>query len=216
MRFIQTLRFLLLFALAQQAAPAITARAAGQTVSGRVSISGTADAPNFASAELAFAYASDSIPVGDPTGTWFTLQTFTQPVQASALATWDTSLVTDGDYILRLRVFSQDGSTQDFTVTDLHVRNAVVPPTATPTQIPTATSTIPPTDEAIFLQPTIATPLPTAKPVTVSSSGPQPTPLPVNPAAITTESIYFYLARGALLALILFIVLGIFLRLRRN
>jgi len=144
------------------------------------------------------------------------LQTFTQPVQASALASWDTSLVTDGDYILRLRVFSQDGTSQDFTVTDLHVRNAVVPPTVTPTQVPAVISTIPPTDEALFLQPTIAAPLPTAKPVTVPSSGSQPTPLPANPAAITTESIYFYLARGALLALILFIVLGIFLRLRRN
>lgn len=210
MRFIQTLRFLLVFALAQQAAPAITAPVTGQTVSGQVSISGTADAPDFASAELAFAYASD------PTGTWFTLQTFTQPVQDSALATWDTSLVSDGDYTLRLRVFSQDGSSQDVTVTDLHIRNAVVPPTATPTQIPTATPTALPTDEAIFLQPTIDAPLPTTKPATVSSSGPQPTPLPANPAALTTESIYFYLARGAILALILFIVLGIFLRLRRN
>lgn len=211
MRFIQTLRFFLLFALVQQATPAITAPLTGQTVSGQVSISGTADAPNFASAELAFAYAPD------PTGTWFTLQTFTQPVLDSTLVAWDTTLVTDGDYILRLRVFSQDGSRQDFTVTDLHVRNAVVPPTATPTQIQTETPTAPalPTDEA-FSPPTLTTPLPTAKPVTVSSSAPQPTPLPANPAALTLDSIYSNFGRGAILALILFLVLGIFLRLRRN
>jgi hypothetical protein len=38
--------------------------------------------------------------------------------------------------------------------------------------------------------------------------------LPANPAALTADAIYFDLARGALLALILFIVLGIFLRFR--
>ena len=171
---------------------------------------GTADAPNFASAELALAYTSDS------TGTWFTLQTFTQPVQNSTLADWDTTLITDGDYTLRLRVLSLDGSFQDFTVTDLHVRNAVVPPTATPTQPPTATPTVLPTGEAFTPQAPLPTPLPTEKPVTVSSSVSQPTPLPANPAALTTDSIFSNFGRGAILALILFIVLGIFLRLRHN
>ena len=214
MRFIQTLRFFLLFALVQQAAPAITAPLTGQTVAGQISIFGTADAPNFASAELAFAYASD------PTETWFALQTFTQPVQASALATWDTSLLTDGDYSLRLRIFLQDGTSQDVTVTDLHVNNSVAPPTAmvTPTQLPTATVTASPlpTDETFATPSTLSTPFPTETPVAVSTSAPQPTPLPANPAALTPDSIYSNLGRGALLALILFLVLGIFLRLRHN
>jgi hypothetical protein len=212
MRFIQTLQLLLVFVLTQQTASVITTPVTGQTVSGQVSISGTADAPNFASAELAFAYASDA------TGTWFTLQTFAQPVQNSTLATWDTSLLTDGDYTLRLRVILQDGTSQDVTVTDLHVRNAVVPPTAavTPTQLPTATATASPLPiNETFATPSIlSTPLPTETPIAVSTSAPQPTPLPANPAALTTDSIYFYLIRGALLALILFIVLGIFLRFR--
>jgi len=209
MRFIQALQVFLLFVAAQPAVVTITSPVTGQTVSGQISIVGTADAPNFVSAELAFAYASDS------TGTWFTLQTFTQPVQASALAAWDTSLVTDGDYTLRLRVILQDGTSQDFTVTDLHIRNTVVPPTATP--IPSATvATVPPTDESFIPPPTLTTPPPTLEPVSVSSGSSQPTPLPANPAALTTDSIYSNFGRGAILALILFIVLGIFLRLRRN
>ena len=48
----------------------------------------------------------------------------------STLATWDTTSITDGDYILRLRVFFQDGSSQDVIVS-VTVRNEAVP-TATP------------------------------------------------------------------------------------
>ncbi|MBI5294829.1 MAG: hypothetical protein HY869_05090 [Chloroflexi bacterium] len=213
MRLLQAFQaFLLIFAL-QQGAPAISAPLAGETLSGQVVITGTVDAPNFASAELAFAFASD------PTGTWFRLEAFTQPVQESALAAWDTTQISDGEYSLRLRVYSQDGSFQDFTVTGLMVRNAAVPATATPTLAPMLEPTValPTATEPPIVVVTVGDePQSTATPVPVSPSGPTPQPLPANPAAISVEEINFYLIRGALLALALVVVIGIFLRLRRN
>ncbi len=211
MRLFQAFQALLLLFALQQGAPAISVPLAGDTLSGQVVITGTVDAPNFASAELAFAFASD------PTGTWFRLEAFTQPVQESALAAWDTTQISDGEYSLRLRVYSQDGSFQDFTVTGLMVRNAAatVTPTLTPVLEPT------PALQAVTEPPIVVVtvgdePLSMATPVPVSLSGPTPEPLPANPAAIRVDEINYYLMRGALLALALFVVIGIFLRLRRN
>ena len=205
MRFFSVLQvFLLVFAL-QQGAPAISVPVAGQTLSGQVSVVGTADAPNFASAELAFAYAAD------PTGTWFLLARPTQPVQESTLAAWDTTQISDGEYSLRLRVYSQDGTFQDFTVTGLQVRNNAPP--ATPTSQPAETVPASTEESPLVVE---SAPAPTASPAPVSPSGPTPEPLPANPAALRVDQINFYLMRGALLAFAVFVVLGLFLRLRRN
>ena len=69
----------------------------------------------------------------NPADSWFTIQTFPQPVTNPTLAVWDTTTVTDGDYVLHLRVFLQDGSTQDVVVSDLKIRNDVPIATVTPT-----------------------------------------------------------------------------------
>src|ERR1700690_2392778 len=90
--------------------PVISAPTAGQILQGQVSIIGTTDIPNFASAQLDFTYASDS------TGSWFLIQTFAQPVSNSTLAVWDTASISDGDYSLRLRVTLLDGSFQAVAV----------------------------------------------------------------------------------------------------
>lgn len=210
MRFFSLLQAFLLVLALQQGAPAISVPVAGQTLSGQVSVIGTADAPNFASAELAFAYAADL------TGTWFPLARLTQPVQESTLAAWDTTQISDGEYSLRLRVYSQDGTFQDFTVTSLQVQNSAPP--ATPTSVPATSQpagVVPAfTEEAPLV--VESAPVPTASPAPVSPSGPTPEPLPANPAALRVDQINFYLMRGALLALALFIVIGLFLRLRRN
>ena len=192
--------FLLFFALAvQQSAPVIHAPAAGQTLQGKVDISGTADAPNFASAELAFAYVSG------PADNWFTIQTFAQPVLDAALASWDTSLISDGDYNLRLRVTSLDGSFQDVIVADLHVRNytTVTPASAAMTETSTALPTLPSAEAALTEAPT-QTPHPT------------PTQLPPNPASLTAAEIYASVWRGAFVIAFLFIAFGLLTRLRRS
>lgn len=210
MRFFQAFHAFLLILALQQGGAAISAPLTGDILSGQVSILGTADAPNFASAELAFSYASD------PTGTWFLIQSLSQPAQDSLLAAWDTTQISDGEYSLRLRIYSQDGSFQDFTVAGLIVQNAAPPATATPTLAPALEPTPAPppaTEESIFIAPAAEeSSLPTAAPV--FSSGPTPQPLPANPATLSVDQINFQLIRGALLALILFIVLGLLLKFR--
>ena len=78
--------------------------ASDDVLRGVVQIEGTADAPDFASADLAFAYDSDE------TNTWFLIAEIDQPVSNAALGTWDTSAISDGDYVLRLRVSSLAGT----------------------------------------------------------------------------------------------------------
>src|SRR5512138_984404 len=129
--FFSLIPMLFLVVFAQDASSvAITSPAPGDVLRGQVNIIGSTNTPDFVSAQLDFAYASDA------TGTWFPIQTLSQPVFDSPLYTWDTTSITDGDYILRLRVFLGDGTYQEVTV-PITVGNEVQP--ATPTPVPTAT-----------------------------------------------------------------------------
>jgi len=176
----------------------ITSPISGDVIRGQVPITGNMDVPNFASAELAFSYASH------PADSWFTIQTFPQSVKDSTLATWDTTALTDGDYILHLRVILQDGSSQDVVASDIKVRNDSLPLTETPTATESAGSVVNP----LYT--------PTVQPDTPLPSFPSSTPLPINPASVTSSSIYSNFERGALMAFVFFIVFFLLLRLRKD
>jgi hypothetical protein len=199
------LRFLLLFILfltaAQEAPPlAITSPAPDEVLRGPVTITGKVDAPGFISAQLDFAYASN------PTDTWFTIQAFSQPMVDSTLAVWDTTSITDGDYVLRLRVSFGDGTFQEVTV-PIKVGNDL--PVTTPTVEPTAT----PADEILL----IPTPfLLAASPTPTDLPRPTPTRLPANPVSLRQNQIYASLGRGALVILGLFAIAGLIIRVRRD
>ena len=190
---------LLLMIAAQDSPPvAISSPAPNEALRGQVNIIGSTDLPDFVSAQLDFSYASS------PAETWFPLQTLSQPVFDSPLYTWDTTAITDGSYILRLRVFAGDNSMQELTV-PITVQNDTVPiPTATPTAAP---------DEVTVLIPTpfllAASPTPTELP------HPTPSPLPANPVALEQKQIYTSLGRGALVILGLFAFAGLIVRFRR-
>ncbi len=199
------LPLILLTIVAQTAAQttppvAITSPAAGETLRGQVTVTGNLDIPTFASAQLEFGYASN------PTDTWFTIQAFSEPVVNSTLAVWDTTSITDGDYILRLRVDFEDGTFRETTV-PVKVGNDILP---TPV-LPTPTSTL---EAAAVLVPTpfllAASPTPTEVP------RPTPTALPANPASLRQNEIYLSLGRGALVILGLFALAGIIIRVRRS
>lgn len=195
--FLPILSFLL---AAQDAAPiAITSPAPGEAVRGQLNIIGSTNAPDFVSAQLDFSYASAEA------GTWFPLQALSQSVFDSPLYTWDTTMITDGDYILRLRVFLADGSFQEVTV-PITLQNDVAP--ATPTPMPTSTP-----DPLTLLMPTpfllAASPTPTDLP------RPTPTALPENPVSLNDNEIYASLGRGALVILGLFALAGLIVRIRR-
>ncbi len=198
----QSYRFLFIFAVwillnnrlvspQTEPEPEITSPRPGEALQGLVPITGSDNLPGFVSSEIAFAYSSET------TSSWFLVATIDHPVIAGMLATWDTASITDGNYILRLRVQLNDGSFRDVTVQNLRVRNYT--PVETPTPGPTA---IKPT-----LVPTLtltATPFPT------------PTPLPTNQAILTTTDLSMSIGVGGLGAVVLFAVLGIYLWLRRK
>jgi hypothetical protein len=196
------LPFMLLLIAAQDSAPlAISSPAPEEALRGEVTITGSMAVPGFVLAQLDFAYATAS----QPTDSWFSIQTFSEPIADSALAVWDTTSISDGNYVLRLRVILADNTFQEVTVpvsvvNDLPLSTpTAVPPTATPeiaVQIPTS-----------FLLAASSTPtdLPRAT----------PTMLPANPAALGGNQIYGSLGRGALVMIGLFIFAGLIVRLRR-
>lgn len=192
---------LVLLLLAAQDTPpvAITSPAPGTAIRGEVTVTGTTDIPGFTNSKLDFSYASN------PTDTWFALQTSTQPVVDSPLALWDTTLISDGDYILRLRVFVEDGTFQEAAV-PVKVQNDT--PFVTPTPVVTATP-----DKLNVGLPTpflvAASPTPTLTP------RPTPTPLPTNAVSMNQIAVYTSLGRGALVIIGLFAFVGLVLRFRR-
>jgi hypothetical protein len=196
----QSLTFLVLFLIAAQDTPpvAITSPLPDELLRGQVTITGRVDLPSFLAAQLDFAYASN------PTDTWFNIQTYLQPMTDSTLAVWDTTSITDGDYMLRLRVNLEDGSVQEVTV-PIKIGNDLLP---SPTPEPTAT----PEPETVL----IPTPfLLAASPTPTDLPRPTPTPLPTNPVSLKQNQIYASLGRGALVILGLFALAGLIIRVRR-
>jgi hypothetical protein len=171
--------------------PVITTLQAGDVLQGISTINVSNNLSGFTSSEVAFAYT------GDPTGTWFLIAQNNQPIDDGTLATWDTTTISDGNYILRLRVFLSDGSFHDATVPNLRVRNYT--PIETPTPAPTPLqATVIPTDT-----PTI-TPYPT------------PTTLPKNPAILTPTDVSISIGYGGVAAVIILVLVGFYLWLRRK
>lgn len=196
----QSLLFLVLFLIAAQDTPpvAITSPLPDELLRGQVTITGKVDLPSFLAAQLDFAYASN------PTDTWFNIQTYLQPMTDSTLAVWDTTAITDGDYVLRLRVNLEDGSAQEVTV-PIKIGNDLLP---SPTPEPTAT----PEPETVL----IPTPfLLAASPTPTDLPRPTPTALPTNPVSLEQNQIYASLGRGALVILGLFALAGLIIRVRR-
>jgi hypothetical protein len=174
-----------------QVGPMIISPRQGDVLQGVVIIKGTTDVAKFYSAEVEFAYA------GDPTTTWFLIATSSQRVNLDILATWDTTTITDGNYVLRVRVFLKNGDTLDVLVPNLRVRNYT--PVETPTPAPTA------------LQATV-TPTPTM----TLTPFPSPTLLPHNSAVLTPVDVSKSIFYGGVGAVIFLIVLSIYLGLRRR
>jgi hypothetical protein len=194
-----SLLLVLLFLAAQDSPPVvITSPAPNELLRGQVNITGKVDVPSFTSARLDFAYASN------PTDTWFNIQAFSQPIADSTLAVWDTTSITDGEYILRLRVNFEDGTFQEATI-PIQVGNDVLP-----TQTPEPTATL---EQETVLIPTpfllAVSPTPTDLP------RPTPTALPANPVSLGQTQIYTSLGRGALVILGLFAIAGLIIRIRR-
>lgn len=159
-----------------------TSPADGDVLQGEVQIRGTAAGAAFASAELSFAY------VDDPTETWFRLAELLVPVENGDLSVWNTTSVSDGEYLLRLKLVNLDGTQQEARVR-IQIRNYTEAVVVTPTQEPTSPPPMQ-VDTPVVIQ---------ASPTTgVIAAAITPTPLPSNPASLTPTAVLGGFWRGAL------------------
>jgi hypothetical protein len=170
--------------------PGIISPASGDVIRGVVTIEGSTDINNFQFSEISFAYPEN------PTDTWFLIAESQQPVEQGTLALWDTTVITDGNYILRLRIYFIDTTQFEMIVEGLRVRNY------SPVETPTLQSTSVPV---------------TSSPTSTCTDTPQPTPslFPGNPMEVTFDKVTSAIAYGAFAAVLILVLLGCLFRIRR-
>jgi hypothetical protein len=171
----------------------------GEAIQGLVQISGTTIIDGFSSFELSFSFENDS------TNTWFLINRSQEPVDNDVLGEWDTSVLSDGDYALKLSINRLENSPIIVLVEGIRVRNYSPIETGFPTEVPTAISSAQ-TKNA-----------PTTSPPT-NTSAPQftPTPLFKNSAEIAPLQIYSSVRRGAIIAALILGILGLYAASRRR
>lgn len=183
----------------------ITSPQTGDTVSGVVTIIGSVSSPGFRSYSLEV--APDPSLSDRP---WAPVQgAVGQQVQDGVLGVWDTTELTDGRYILRLRMARNEDVPVDFEVRLLVANSTPTPlPPASPTLEPQAigSATVGPSPTSLIEQPPTRTPRPTATP-----GGPTATPDPLSPeqSPLGRRRLQRAATVGFLVALAGFLLLGI-------
>jgi hypothetical protein len=157
----------------QGAIGVITSPKPGTAVRGSVSIEGTATHADFWKYEVHYGRGAS------PSGWVLIGDVHTTSVTNGRLEVWNTGLVPDGVYTLRVRVVRKDGNYEDFFARDIRVANT------TPTDTPT------PSETATPLAPATATPLPASPTVLIDQpkrETPSPSPSATRPAAMATAT----------------------------
>jgi hypothetical protein len=126
------------------------------------------------------------------------------------LALWDTTVIPDGLYSLRLRVVRVDGNYNEYFVRGVQVVNARPTETPTPEDTPTPeepTETPAPTPTVVIAVPTVASPTPRP------TDTPLPTALPTataEPVDLPFQSVSDAVCRGAGITVAVFAGIGLF------
>ena len=158
----------------QGAEAVITSPRDRAVVRDKVSIRGTATHPEFWKYEVAYG------PEPNPSDQWILIGAVHEnQVVDNVLETWDTTLLPDGNYSVRLRVVRRDGNYQEYFVREIAVANTVPTDTPTPEVTPTPTETptpLPPTPTIIIELPLL--PSPTFQPLPTAAQVIRPTPTP--------------------------------------
>jgi hypothetical protein len=196
---VYTILFLGLFPIAQRTSHqqgdrvVIVSPQTNQVLQGVVVISGSSSVDYFQSSEVSFSYNND------PTDTWFLIRLNDQEVKDGTLATWDTTILADHIYTLRLRVNTSIGSVKEIKVKNLYVRNYSMIETKTPEQIPSMNQRM--------IIPTVAQSI---NPYSASNI------ILHNTAAINGLDIYSSMAKGVLVVFILSSLSGVIISLRHH
>jgi hypothetical protein len=141
----------------QGAQAVISSPADNAVVRGTVPIVGTAIDQSFWKYEVYFA--------SEGTEQWILIGSIHETQVADGLLeTWETTIVPDGNYSVRLRVVNQTGNYQEVYVRGVMVANAAPTDTPEPTETPLPTATQTPAPSPTFIIPTSPLAQPTASP----------------------------------------------------
>jgi hypothetical protein len=162
----------------------------GQALQGTVLIIGQVDTNDAIKLEMSFSYTDN------PRDTWFLIHEIDEAIPGEFNLEWDTNLLTDGQYSLRAVVTTSEGQFISI-VPGLRVRNYSIIETSTPQ--PPATRAPEDSQAPVVTSTMTITPIPNTA-----------TPLPPNPAQITTRDISLSIAKGAAAVFGLFAVLGLY------
>ncbi len=169
-------------ALAQPAGQ-ITSPRDRASVRGQVPVEGSAVQEQFQKYELHYG------PEPNPGDQWTPIggSPFTVPVIQGRLGLWDTTLLPDGLYSLRLRVVRLDGNYDEYFVRGIQVSNTFPTDTPTPAVVVTPspvgpTNTPAPTLTVVIAVPTVLSPTPrptsTPFPTALPTGTPEPSDMP--------------------------------------
>jgi len=205
-------------------------------VQGRVQVKGSALHPQFDFYKVEFGPGES--PADDQMAIIGAIHN--EQVTNNVLETWDTTIIPDGTYTLRLRVVDITGNYQESVVTRISVNNTMPTPTATPNVTSTPVPLLPPTAtptiilpsptimvEQPFLDQPTATPPPPptierptqaavveAEPVDTPTPGPTDTPAPAITDLIQPQEWGNSLCYGALCMFGVFLFFGLLSALR--
>jgi hypothetical protein len=156
----------------------ITSPTDGQAIAGLVTITGSADHPSFARWELAYG------PDPNPTDAWQPFTEGNQPVHDGTIGTWNTGVIADGGYMLRLRVIRKDSNYSEAFIRGLKVSNSA--PIGTPTSIPPAATF--PAEQPTFTAAEAAQPIATVMVEQPPTSLPEARPVQTNQPQANSSS----------------------------
>jgi hypothetical protein len=178
----------------------------------KVSIQGTATHPQFWKYEVAYG------PEPNPGDQWVLIgMVHETQVVDNVLETWDTILLPDGNYSLRLRVVRRDGNYDEYFVREIAVANTLPTDTPTPAVTPTPTDTptpLPPTPTIVIELPVLPSPTSQPLPTTAPVVRPTPTPAP-SFFSVNLPNLGGAFCWGVGAAAFLFLLVGLLALLRR-
>lgn len=189
MQLIKTISLLLILSATQSSMGIITPRP-GDVLQGEILISVAFDRTDFITAELEFRNT------GDYTDTWFLLSQINPPNPNDVLIVWDTSVITDGSYDLRLRIVLQDQSEVVAIVQDLKIRNYTA----------IETMTTPTIEEPIYTLSDFVPYIPLISATRLSK----------NKASLSQGSITASLGYGLLVAIVVLFAVPLYIRIRNK
>jgi hypothetical protein len=166
-------------------APRVDIPLEGDIVQGVVGIAGSTAVEDFMNSEVFFSFSPD--------GEWFPIGRQDSAVSNQLIVNWDTTLISDGTYRIRVLVHKRDGSQVETVVNNIRVQNYTNPQGGTPAAVDSQGAS----QERSPLQGKMTA-----------------SPYPRNPAAVNSEDLIGSIRAGVFWAGGILLALGIYLGLR--